>query len=457
MKTRLTRDLINNLRFDAIPILANKRTVTQSKPNTAKTPYIVYDTELSGLGVRVGKTSKVYLIQVRIGTHVRKAIVGKHPEVFLGAHEPEREVRQLAAAMLLKLRRGEPVNEKLSKSDVPTLDEAFDNYLESYKSRPLPPKKNTLVSVEAARKKLQSLAKKPIDTVSIDEVRVIFLRVAKTEGHQTAAEHVLHWLSAVYRFALKRERHLAQQEGRQPRFNNNPALALKEEGLVRTQAQLRREHERKGFRRPIPNERDQLGKWFETLWSRRKRYRTQVDYLLMTLLLGARRSETASLQWFDRLISKERSEAGYVDLARKIIFVPDTKNRGDLSLPLGPIAMQWLRERHDLVSGKFVFPVVNRGPTTKIKHYSSPSEFIATTSRLSGVKFTMHDLRRTLATVATGMDIPSIVVARLLNHTPATVTGIYATPSLEELRKYMPRIEAEVFKHASFVKHSTVG
>jgi hypothetical protein len=338
---------------------------------------------------------------------------------------------------------------------VPTLDQAFDLYLDSYRSRPLPPKQNTIVSVEAARKKLQPLEKKTIDTVSIDEVRVIFLRVAKTEGHQTAAEHVLHWLSAVYRFALKRERHLAQQEGRQPRFSNNPALALKEEGLVRTQAQLRREHERKGFRRPIPNERDQLGKWFETLWSRRKRYRTQVDYLLMTLLLGARRSETASLQWFDRLSAKEQGGASYVDLERKIIFVPDTKNRGDLILPLGPIATTWMRERHDLVPNKYVFPVVNRGPTTKIKHYSSPSEFIKTTSRLSGVKFTMHDLRRTLATVATGMDIPSIVVARLLNHTPATVTGIYATPSLEELRKYAPRIEAEIFKHAPFVKHNT--
>jgi integrase len=63
----------------------------------------------------------------------------------------------------------------------------------------------------------------------------------------------------------------------------------------------------------------------------------------------------------------------------------------------------------------------------------------------------MHDLRRTLATVATNMDIPSIVVARLLNHAPVSVTGIYATPSLEDLRKYMPRIEAEIFKYAPFV------
>lgn len=91
----------------------------------------------------------------------------------------------------------------------------------------------------------------------------------------------------------------------QQRFSRNPAETLRDEGLLRTGSQMRRDYENRGVRKPIANEPDKLGRWMEVLWGRRDHYRTQVDYLLMTLLFGARKSETAVLKWADRQSAAE--------------------------------------------------------------------------------------------------------------------------------------------------------
>lgn len=93
--------------------------------------------------MRVGKQIKVYMVQVRVGTQVTKATAGRHPEIFLGASDPVRDARVLAAELLLRLRRGKAVNaqRQAEKTDpVSTLDRAFAEFVEAYKRRPLLPK-----------------------------------------------------------------------------------------------------------------------------------------------------------------------------------------------------------------------------------------------------------------------------------------------------------------------------
>jgi len=63
--------------------------------------------------------------------------------------------------------------------------------------------------------------------------------------------------------------------------------------------------------------------------------------------------------------------------------------------------------------------------TTPISGFSKVKERL---DKLSGVNgWTIHDLRRTLATIATGdLGIEPVVVDKILNHSSGAVTGIAA-------------------------------
>ena len=59
----------------------------------------------------------------------------------------------------------------------------------------------------------------------------------------------------------------------------------------------------------------------------------------------------------------------------------------------------------------------------------------------SGIKFTLHDLRRTFITIAESLDISAYALKRLLNHRdPNDVTANYIITDVERLRRPMQRI-----------------
>ena len=62
-------------------------------------------------------------------------------------------------------------------------------------------------------------------------------------------------------------------------------------------------------------------------------------------------------------------------------------------------------------------------------------------AELSGVSFTVPDLRRTFATTAESIDLPAYALKRLLNHKMThDVTAGYIMRDVERLRKPMQRI-----------------
>ena len=65
----------------------------------------------------------------------------------------------------------------------------------------------------------------------------------------------------------------------------------------------------------------------------------------------------------------------------------------------------------------------------------------ATTVSFLGATSTLHDLRRTFATIAEGLDLPAYALKRLLNHKMTNdVTAGYIMRDVELLRKPMQRI-----------------
>lgn len=66
---------------------------------------------------------------------------------------------------------------------------------------------------------------------------------------------------------------------------------------------------------------------------------------------------------------------------------------------------------------------------------------IARVVHLSGVAFTLHDLRRTFSTIAESLDLSHYALKRLLNHRmTGDVTAGYIGKNVERLRDPMQRI-----------------
>jgi integrase len=75
----------------------------------------------------------------------------------------------------------------------------------------------------------------------------------------------------------------------------------------------------------------------------------------------------------------------------------------------------------------------------------------------SGIKFMLHDLRRTFITIAESLDIPSYTLKKLLNHsTRNDVTGGYIVTDMERLREPMQRITDYILEQGGINKIGSV-
>jgi integrase len=151
---------------------------------------------------------------------------------------------------------------------------------------------------------------------------------------------------------------------------------------------------------------------------------TVADYLLLVVLTGLRNQEAATLTWSN------------VNLADKILIVRDTKNHEDHTLPLSDYLYQLLCERKASTDAQWVFP------SERSNHQMvEPRKHLARIIDASGVRFTVHDLRRTFVTYAERLDISAYAVKRLVNHKMRQdVTAGYIGHDVERLRKPMQTI-----------------
>ena len=98
--------------------------------------------------------------------------------------------------------------------------------------------------------------------------------------------------------------------------------------------------------------------------------------------------------------------------------------------------------REKVGQSPWVFPSERTG-----NHIVEVKSFIRRIVEASEVEFSMHDLRRTFATVAESLDVPAYSLKRLLNHRADTdVTGGYVILNAERLRGPMDRIAARILE-----------
>ena len=426
--------------------------------NPEHKPYIVFDDHRDspvGFGVKVSLTKKTYVIQRRVSSGDRSVSEGKKPSSVLKVKvgnvsdfpniDQAREVaRQLVQTMIATKRNPNRIKRETEASEL-TISEVIAEYRNHLMGRSKPAKPNTLAVLDKAENRLSEWAGLRVKDLTGNEILRKFDEIASRA--RTAAEQTFRWINVAVRHAIEIEAGNAQTQQRQPSLSYNPFSILKVQKKFRTRSELEDSYKAKGVRNPL-SPKDTLGRFLTALHNKRSFNRLGCDYLLLTVLLGARKEETASLCWREVLTEEEARTTSYVDLENRMIRFFDTKNRNDHELPICDATKRILEDRRDIVNDnekradkrKWVFPA--RSSRSKIGHYSDSKSLRENLCQEAGiVKLGMHDLRRTFGRVAEELTSYA-VVKKLLNHRNTTdPTERYANPDQDRVYEALQRIE----------------
>ncbi|EAC1930479.1 integrase [Escherichia coli] len=458
MKTTLTQSfIINKLSVHVKPELNSSGKVV-FEPNPQQKPYIVFDDHRDspvGFGVKVSLTKKTYVIQRRVSSGTRDVKEGKKPSSVLkvkvgnvsdfpSIDQAREAARQLVQTMIATKRNPNRIKRETEASEL-TISEVFAQYRQHLLGRSKPAKPNTLSVLDKAENRLKEWAGLRVKDLTGNEILRKFDEIASRA--RTAAEQTFRWVNVAVKHAIDIEASNAQTQQRQPSLSYNPFSILKVQKKFRTRSELEDSYKAKGVRNPL-SPKDTLGRFLTALHNKRSFNRIGCDYLLLTVLLGARKEETASLCWRESLTKEEAKTTSYVDLDKRVIRFYDTKNRNDHELPICDAVKRLLEDRRDIVQESetrqerlmWVFPA--RSKRSKVGYYSDSKSLREYLCQEAGItKLGMHDLRRTFGRIAEELTSYA-VVKRLLNHRNTTdPTERYAVPDEERIYEALQRIE----------------
>lgn len=371
------------------------------------------DSAVPGFGLRVNSGgSKSFIVEKRINGKVKRITLGRYGNLTV------EQARNEAAKLLGEVATGkDPSAEKKAKrAKSTTLLEAFEDYLLTRKDlRP-----STIHDyTRSINGPLADWQNKKLLDISKDMVELRHRELGKKS--EARANNTMRLLRALFNHAMAK-----YEDSR-----GNPVIAV---NPVNRLSQSRAWYTVK--RRETLIKPHQLADWYQA--TLQLNYETTRDYLHLLLFTGLRRSEASRLRWDD------------VDFIGKTLTITETKNHQTHTLPLSDFLEDLLKRRYE--SSGNSRKVLKRGSESSGNLYVFPSESergylieprtaVQRVSEISGVSFTLHDLRRTFITIAESLDIPAYALKRLLNHKdPNDVTAGYIVHDTERLRAPMQRI-----------------
>lgn len=410
-----------------MPKLKLTITAVDKIPFAGKRKQVDYwDTELKGFGCRVSATSKTYIVMKRINGKQTRINLGKH-----GVIKPDK-ARTLAISTLAKLNDGIDINKEKAKLRIRgnTLEEVYKSYLES---RPHMKPHSIAVDRSLLNCHLSDWKNKPIKDVTRDMVARRHIKIAKaTSG--TTANNAMRLVRRIYNYAQS----MADGE-----LAPNPTQRLSDSRQwfrVERRQTVLKEHE--------------LPYWYSAV--QQIENPTIKDYLLLLLFTGLRKNEALKLQWKS------------VDFKDKTFTIVDTKNRKPHTLPMSDFLVELFKRRLKLRENKHVFAGAGKDghliePKRQVriierethKAVNGISDDVKFDKRLKddpnslepGIKFCLHDLRRTFASIAESL-VSYSALKKLMNHSDKDVTQGYIVFDVNKLRGPMQLVTSEVCRLA---------
>lgn len=373
---------------------------------------IYRDSDLIGFAVRATTKSKSYIVERRHEGKLFRVTLGKTNEIT------PVEARKKAQAILSDISNGIYEKKKNALNGAMTLEQAFELYLSQRKLKPL--------SITTYNHSIDSFLadwkEKPIFDITKKDVFERFIKL--TEYSPTQANLTLKMFGSIWKFA---QVHCSSDED--PILKHNPVDVIPaKRGWNKVKSRTRHLDESN-----IHTYYNAVLNYFteRSLYEDASKNATR-DLVLFVMYTGCRRNEAQTLKWEN------------VDIEKGLFVFKDPKNGDDHLLPMGDHLFEIIKQRYELRANDYVFPG-SALAASSAKHVSGAQGLLKTIGEQTGIQISLHDLRRTFATICNNLDYGPYTIKRLLNHKSGAkndVTGGYVQVSIKKLRLAMNDIEA---------------
>lgn len=384
---RITKSFVDKIEPPKIP------------PNAKQAQAFYRDSAIPGFGLRVTDTgAKSFIIEKRINGKVKRMTLGRYGN--LTVEQAKNEAMKLLGDVATG---GDPIGrKKQAKVDATSLSETFKDYLLTRKDLKPSTIKDYQRSLNWAA---ADWLTKPLTEIDKDMIEKRHRELGKRS--HARANNAMRVLRALFNHAKNK-----YEDGK-----GNPILLVNPVDRLSQNRAWYKVEQRRTLIRPT-----QLKPWFEATLQLNNL--TTRDYLHFLLFTGLRRSEASRLEWSE------------VDFNERTVTFLETKNHLVHVLPFSTFLEDLLKRRFEERESPFVFP-----SNAECGYLTEPRTAVTRVSTLSGVTFTLHDLRRTFITIAESLDIPAYALKRLMNHKdPNDVTAGYIINDINRLREPMQRI-----------------
>jgi integrase len=389
-------------------------------------PVILYDSELTGFGLRVARSgTRSWFIEYRPGARGR-GVAKRRMVLGSAAILTPQQAREAAKSALASIALGEdPASERSCAREMPKFCEFAERYLTEEATAKLKPGTVTNYRIYLRKHALPHIGSKKLNLIEPPDVAKLHRRIGQTKP--MTANRVIECIGSVYRFAttcgLVDRGHnpaaniVAFREQRRERFLTSAELGRLGDAL--------REAETAG----IPWEIDDKNPNSKHTPKNGKRHSAIGPHaaaaLRLLILTGARLREILHLKW------------DYVDIERGLLLLPDSKT-GRKAIVLNAAAMTVLTSLPKV--GCYVIAGENLDhPRSDLNR---PWRAVSRLAGLAGVR--IHDLRHTHASIGAGAGLGLPIIGKLLGHTHATTTARYAHFDDDPLRRASERIGMEI-------------
>jgi len=350
---------------------------------------VYHDTTKPGLKLLVRPTGiKTFVLYRKIKGRPERITIGRFPEVTI------EQARNQVDLLNAKIASGiNPNEEKRGLRSEMALSDLFDRYIERYAKIH---KKSWHEDYKQFQRYLKNWEKRKLSSIRKAQIQKLHAEIGTNKGRY-AANRLLALLHTMFNRAID-----------WGWDHTNPAHGIKKF----------KEKSRDRFLQS-----DELPKFFAALSEE-----TSIivrDYILLSLLTGARRSNLLAMRWDE------------INFERTTWTIPLTKTGDSHTLPLVPTAVEILkvRQKNNTNKSPCVFP--GTGVTGHLVETKKPWKRIL---KKAGIKdLRIHDLRRSLGSwqAATGANLS--VIGKTLAHKNVSTTAIYARLNIDPVRESMDK------------------
>ena len=385
-----------------------------------------FDTTTNHLTLRVSHVgTKAFVLYRKIDGIAERLTLGRYPTMTID------QARQMVAQHNGSIAVGNnPAEDKRSLRQESTLGEVFKRYMVEYakphkKSWEIDEQRYNVHLIHWQNKKLSAIKKQHVQKLlvyiadhqrMIEGIDKVGRRKVKKVGGKGASNQILRLLRKVFNLAID-----WGWDG------DNPCTRIKE-------------YKSKSRDRFL--EGDERPKFFEALGEEPNT--TARDYILASLLTGARRTNVLEMRWDE------------INLERKEWLIPETKNGESQRLPLISAMLTLLKDRK--VKGgdsEWVFP--SHGSTGHLTNPDKTWKRVLSRAGIEDVRGTwLRDLRRSMVSWQANTGASLSVIGKSLNHKNVNTTAIYARLAMDPVRESMEKAASAMFEAGGVKKDNIV-